>query len=126
MDSRYNLILVLLLFNKDSLESHLSSAHKINVIPLTCQYCPFTASNKGTLKSHIAEKHKIENHKKCPYCEYHTHSLYRIHVHLDGKHPEHDEKHFSCTHCSRRFIYENSLKHHLENVRNGPKRHKRK
>ena len=115
------------LFNKDSLKSHLSAAHKIGEeLTFSCQFCPFITHAKGSLKSHIAAKHRIENHKKCPYCEYHTHSLYRIQVHLDGKHPEHDEKHFSCHHCSRRFIYENSLKHHLENIKNGPKRQKRK
>jgi len=98
----------------------LSAAHKIGEeLTFSCQFCPFITHAKGSLKSHIAAKHRIENHKKCPYCEYHTHSLYRIQVHLDGKHPEHDEKHFSCHHCSRRFIYQNSLNHHLENIKNG-------
>jgi hypothetical protein len=52
--------------------------------------------------------------------------MHRIHIHIDSKHPEHDKKHFSCDHCSRRFIYEASLKTHLDNIRNGPKNGARK
>ena len=44
-----------------------------------------------------------------------------IQVHIDAKHPEHDEKKFSCDHCPRRFIYENSLKCHKSNIEQGPK-----
>ena len=40
-----------------------------------------------------------------------------IHVHIDSKHPEHDKKTFVCNHCPRSFIFEASLKKHLENQR---------
>ena len=69
--------------------------------------------------------HRQEKHKKCPYCEYRVGVIRRMHIHIDSKHPEHDEKNFACHHCSRRFIFENSLKCHLDNVKNGPKRKKK-
>merc|ERR1712008_205952 len=53
----------------------------------------------------------------CPICEYHAPDIQRIHVHIDSKHPEHDEKTFVCNHCPRSFIFEASLKKHLENQR---------
>ena len=51
----------------------------------------------------------------CPICEYHAPDIQRIHVHIDSKHPEHDEKTFVCNHCPRSFIFEASLKKHLIN-----------
>ena len=81
-------------FNNASLKDHLSSVHKFEEITVHCKFCPFTANSKGTLKTHIAAKHRVENHKQCPYCEYHTHKIHRIQVHIDSKHPEHDKKQF--------------------------------
>ena len=69
-------------FNKSSLKDHMSSAHKFEEMTLMCQFCTFSTSSKGNLKSHIAAKHKLDNHKKCPYCEYHTHALHRIQIHV--------------------------------------------
>ena len=69
-------------FNKSSLKDHMSSAHKFEEMTLMCQFCTFSTSSKGNLKSHIAAKHKVDNHKKCPYCEYHTHALHRIQIHV--------------------------------------------
>ena len=86
-----------------------------------CKFCPYTANSKGTLRGHIQAKHKVENHKQCPYCEYHTPKIHLIEIHIDSKHPEHDKKQFSCDHCSRHFIFENSLKNHMDTIRNGPK-----
>ena len=113
-------------FNKESLKDHLSAVHKYDMMTLVCKFCAFSTNSKGCLKTHIIAKHKLENHKKCPYCDYHSHAMHRIHIHIDSKHPEHDKKHFSCDHCSRRFIYEASLKTHLDNIRNGPKNGARK
>ena len=103
------------------MKDHLSTMHKIGTMSLVCKMCPYSTTSKGCLRSHIQAKHTVKNHKKCPYCEYHTHSLHRIQIHIDGKHPEHDKKNFSCDHCSRRFIFENSLKNHMDTIRNGPK-----
>ena len=113
-------------FNKQSLKDHLSSKHAIDEITLTCNYCPFTTNSQGSLKSHTIAKHKVDKHKQCPYCEYHSPMINRIHVHIDSRHPEHDKKNFSCNHCSRHFIYEASLKAHLNNIRDGPKNVSRK
>ena len=108
-------------FNKQSLKDHLSSKHAIDEITVTCKYCPFTTNSKRSLKSHTYAKHKVDKHKQCPYCDYHSHMINRIQVHIDSRHPEHDKKNFSCNHCSRRFIYEASLKVHLDNIKYGPK-----
>ena len=113
-------------FNNVSLKDHLSAVHKYEMMTLSCKYCAFTTNSKGCLKTHVAAKHRVENHKKCPYCEYHSHTMHRIQIHIDSKHPEHDKKGLSCDHCSRRFIFESSLKNHLDNIRNGPKNGARK
>ena len=113
-------------FNKQSLKDHLSSKHAIGEITLMCKYCPFTTNSQGSLKSHTIAKHKVDKHKQCPYCEYHSPMINRIQVHIDSRHPEHDKKNFSCNHCSRRFIYEASLKTHLNNIKDGPKNVARK
>ena len=114
-------------FNTGSLEDHLNAVHDLGDKIYNCTSCEFSTKSKANLKSHIAAKHNVQNHKQCPYCDYHTHMIHRIQIHLDSKHPEHDEKRISCDHCSKRFTYENSLKHHLESIKNGPKtRAKRK
>ena len=109
-------------FNKASLKDHLSTIHKIGTMSLVCKMCPYSTTSKGCLRSHIQAKHTVKNHKKCPYCDYHTHMIHRIHVHIDSKHPEHDKKQFSCDHCQRKFIFENSLKQHMDNIKNGRKK----
>ena len=67
-------------FNKQQLKDHLSSKHKVDEMKLKCKKCTFSANTKSSMKSHIYANHKVENHKKCPYCEYHTHMLHRIQV----------------------------------------------
>ena len=112
-------------YNNASLKDHLSSVHSIGGSQLDCKLCTFSTGSKASLKSHIFQIHRQEKHKKCPYCEYRVGVIRRMHIHIDSKHPEHDKKNFSCHHCSRRFIFENSLKCHLENIKNGPKRKKK-
>ena len=112
-------------YNNASLKDHLASSHNIGGTQLNCKLCTFSTASKASLKSHIFQIHRQEKHKKCPYCEYSTGVIRRMHIHIDSKHPEHDKKNFSCDHCSRRFIFENSLKCHLENIKNGPKRKKK-
>ena len=107
-------------FNKESWKDHISAKHGINEITLTCKYCPYITHSKANLKSHIFSLHKLDQHKQCPYCDYHTYQKHRIEIHIDSRHPEHDKKNFSCHHCTRRFIYENSLKTHLNNLKYGP------
>ena len=107
-------------FNKESWKDHISAKHGINEITLTCKYCSYITHSKANLKSHIFSLHKLDQHKQCPYCDYHTYQKHRIEIHIDSRHPEHDKKNFSCHHCTRRFIYENSLKTHLNNLKYGP------
>merc|ERR1712083_615012 len=109
-------------FNAQGLKDHLGAVHDIGDEVYNCKFCEYSTKSKSNLKSHFAAKHREKSkNKQCPYCDYCTHALNKIQIHIDAKHPEHDKKNFSCDHCSRRFIYENSLKAHLENIRQGPK-----
>ena len=82
-----------------------------------CEICGFSTPSKIRLNQHIRFKHAVEKHKRCPHCDYHTPKLLNFHVHIDSKHPEHGTKQFFCDHCSRSFIFEASLKKHLDNQR---------
>ena len=53
---------------------------------------------------------------KCPHCEFQSYKLTTMHVHIDSKHPNHDKKTFFCDHCSKSFIFNASLKKHLNNL----------
>ena len=108
-------------FNQESLTNHLNSMHNMGDKTYKCKFCDHSTKTYSNLKSHVIAKHNLENHKKCPYCDYHTHAIHRIQIHIDSKHPEHDKKSFICDHCPKRFIYENSLKQHKNNVTWGPK-----
>jgi len=104
---------------KNSLKEHLIFVHKDKEqsSDFFCEICGFSTPSKIQLNKHIRVKHAVEKHKKCPHCDYHTPSIQRIHVHIDGKHPEHGKKQFFCDHCPRGYIFEHSLKKHLENLR---------
>ena len=64
----------------------------------------------------MKSKHGADKHKKCPHCTFHTHTLGRIQIHIDGKHADLYEKNFDCDHCSRRFIFKTSVKTHLNKL----------
>ena len=103
---------------KDSLKEHLMFVHKDKEYTNhVCETCGFSTPSRIQLKKHIRVKHLVEKHKKCPHCDYHTARLGTFHVHIDSKHPEHGEKQFFCNHCPRSFIFEDSLKKHLDNQR---------
>ena len=114
------------LFNKKGLEDHMDAKHNTKEKTLVCKECDFSTYAKTIMKSHINRIHRIENHKKCYYCDYSAYNISKFQYHIDSRHPEHGEKNFSCNHCSRRFIYETSLKQHLANVKYGPKNVERK
>ena len=100
-----------------------------------CKICEYETPRKQFLKKHIESDHEVfkpsynkngeicfkpfkkKNDAICPICEYHSRDLKNVHVHIDSKHPEHDKKTFICNHCPRTFIFEASLKKHLENQR---------
>ena len=96
----------------------------LSMIPeiFKCNICEYETPRKYFLKQHIESDHEVFKPLKkkdyiCPICEYHSPDLNRIHVHIDSNHPEHDKKTFLCNHCPRSFIFEASLKKHLENQR---------
>ena len=80
-----------------------------------CETCGHSALTKKKLRFHMTRKHVFDTHHKCPHCEYHVEGLNKIHIHIDSKHPEQGEKMFFCNHCPRSFIFESSLKKHLNN-----------
>ena len=99
------------------LKEHKIKEHKIGseINEWVCETCAFSAPTKKMLGQHMRKKHVFDKHHKCPHCEYHSVDLKHVHVHIDSKHPEHGEKTFFCNHCSRSFIFESSLKKHLQN-----------
>ena len=104
---------------KMNLKEHMLKNHKneSETKDWICETCAYSAPTKKSLTAHITVKHAIEKHDNCPICEYHAPDMKHIHVHIDSKHPEHDKKTFVCNHCPRSFIFEASLKKHLENQR---------
>ena len=106
------------LASKHNLRDHMAKIHAdvTETINLVCETCGWSTSTKKTLRQHIRIKHAIDRHEKCPHCDYHTARLECMHVHIDSKHPDHDRKKFFCDHCSKSFIFEASLKKHLENL----------
>ena len=105
------------LYSKERLQYHLSVVHKIETMSSgsVCDICGFSTSFIGVMKRHKREKHEVQNHHKCPHCDFHSYMIGALHIHIDSKHPEHDQKQFPCSHCSKSFIFERSLKKHMEN-----------
>ena len=60
----------------------------------------------------MVRKHEVENHKQCPYCGYRTSCTYQMLTHIDIKHPEKEDKNFSCEKCNKTFTYEATLNQH--------------
>ena len=80
---------------------------------LICDKCDFTAPLKSILFSHIRQKHDIDKHKQCPCCNFKTPQKQKLCIHIDVHHPEYDEKKLFCDKCGKSFIYELSLKQHV-------------
>jgi KRAB domain-containing zinc finger protein len=63
----------------------------------------------------------------CPHCDYKSPWIQKWQAHIDAKHPEHGEQKYFCDHCPKSFIFEGSLRRHMEKVRakvNKPKKRK--
>ena len=82
-----------------------------------CEQCGFATISTQKLNMHIYSKHEVERHKQCPYCPYKNHVLYRVNIHIDNNHPDSEEKNFFCDHCPKSFIYKDSLKKHMDTVK---------
>ena len=80
---------------------------------LMCDKCDYTAPHKSMLHKHVLLKHAIDRHKKCPCCDFTCLDKQKLHIHIDIHHPEYDEKKLFCDKCAKSFIYESSLKHHV-------------
>ena len=50
--------------------------------------------------------------KQCPYCDYKTNLKSRWCIHIDTKHPEHDEKKHFCEKCNKGYIFQISMTTH--------------
>ena len=105
-------------------EMKVAKNKSLSIIPeiFKCNICEYETPKNYLLKKHLESDHEVFKPLKkkdyiCPICEYHSPDMNRIHVHIDSNHPEHDEKKIVCNHCPRSFIFEASLKKHLENQR---------
>ena len=102
---------------------------------LICDKCDFTAPHKILLQNHIRHKHDIDKQRQCPCCDFKTAHSQKLCIHIDNHHPEYDEKKFPCEKCGKSFIYESSLKQHVnlrckfsyfvKNVRNKKRQQKK-
>ena len=68
------------------------------------------------MRSHRHEKHMIGKQICCPICDHKLLHWTNLKIHLDAKHPDFGEKKFSCDHCDKTFMFENSLKFHKIHV----------
>ena len=93
---------------------HMAKYHNTEQEPvLMCDKCDYTAPHKTMLQKHVRLKHDIDRHKKCPCCDFTALDKQKLHIHIDIHHPEYDEKKLFCDKCAKSFIYESSLKHHV-------------
>ena len=107
----------LALSKNSSMSDHMISIHKVKGSQkFVCEICAFSTFSKPLLKNH-KRMHDEQKNLKCPYCDYKTHDKSRVHVHIDSKHPDQYDKKFFCSHCSRKFIFEDSLKKHMQNLK---------
>ena len=105
----------LALSKNSSMSDHMISIHKVKGSQkFVCEICAFSTFSKPLLKNH-KRMHDEQKNLKCPHCDYKTHDKSRVHVHIDSKHPDQYAKKFDCSHCSRKFIFEDSLKKHMQN-----------
>ena len=105
----------LTLSNNSSMNDHMISIHKIKGSQnFVCETCGFSTFSNTILRKH-KRKHDDQKNLKCPHCDYKTYDKSRFHVHIDSKHPDQYDKKLFCSHCSRKFIFEDSLKKHMQN-----------
>ena len=105
------------LSRKFALEDHLSTIHKFEANEHVCEICGYSTLSKLTLQKHKRIKHVKKNFHKCPHCDFQSHRLATMHIHIDSKHPDHDQKTVFCDHCSKSFIFAASLTKHLNNLK---------
>ena len=105
------------LTEKYTLRDHLAMIHNYEASQVICEICGFSAVTKKKIQRHMREKHITKYQQKCPYCEFQSAQMNKMHIHIDSKHSHHDEKTFFCDHCSRSFIFLASLKKHLANLK---------
>ena len=77
-----------------------------------CDVCEFSTFAKHKLRIHKYEKHEKEKHKPCPHCDSRRPYNGALQIHIDRRHPEHDEKQFFCDVCGKGFIFKASLTDH--------------
>ena len=84
---------------------------------LVCEICGFSTISRLKLTVHIHAKHATGKHKQCLYCDFKTPWIQKLQIHIDVKHPDQGDKKFFCDHCPRSFIFEASLKKHMNKIR---------
>ena len=94
---------------------------------IVCELCGYSTMTKAQLNIHVKRRHESEKWShKCQYCPFTSYCIQKFETHIDAKHPEHDEKKYSCDHCEESFIFERSLKRHISNVKSRAAQLKRK
>jgi hypothetical protein len=97
-----------------SLNIHMAKNHNTGKEPmLICDKCDYSAPHHELLQKHIRHKHEVDKHKKCPCCDFKTPQVQKLYIHIDVRHPDYDEKKLFCDKCGKSFIYELSLKQHV-------------
>ena len=99
-----------------AMRDHMGAIHKFETKTYVCELCGFSTLMQKKFGVHMREKHNPKSINKCPHCDYQTPKMPMMHVHIDSKHPNHDKKTFFCDHCSKSFIFNASLKKHLNNL----------
>ena len=99
-------------------KEHMNLKHNPNLAKtFVCEQCGFSAVSITKLRRHVHEKHEVERHHQCPHCPYKQHALHRLNIHIDNVHPDIEEKKFFCDHCPKSFIFQDSLKKHMDTVK---------
>ena len=103
------------MMTKKSVEIHALGECSASSFLINCELCKMTFPSKEAFKVHKAGTHfDVRDPDKwcCPHCDHKVKEFPNMKIHIDSKHPEHDEKKHFCDKCGNGFIFLVSLTEH--------------
>ena len=93
------------------LKEHIQNKHEKENLNI-CEHCGYSTYSLSQFRYHMKTNHGGVRQKKCPYCDKRCPGKQKLEIHIDKKHPDSEDKNFTCAFCGKGFIYANSLGHH--------------
>ena len=93
------------------LKEHIQNKHEKENLNI-CEHCGYSTYSLSQFRYHMKTNHGGIRQKKCPYCDKRCPGKQKLEIHIDKKHPDSEDKNFTCAFCGKGFIYANSLNDH--------------